>query len=134
MISTDYWLLPPDDYWRGYATTAYMDSYNVAEAEYYPPTHTIYLPGEWPRSEIQHGLILLHEGLHAYDHLVRKDGMPKPFWRRERNARLMEMRLIQRIGGPEFTTILDKLIPLVEEQCHRTGKEFSFDPLPGIKR
>lgn len=127
MISYDYWLLPPGDYWRGYATTAYMESYGVAEAEYFPPNQAIYMPGEWTRSEIQQGMVMLHEGLHAYDHLVKGKSMPKPFWRRERNARLMEMRLIKCIGGPEFVAYLDMLAPEVEVQYQRhRGDEFFF--------
>jgi hypothetical protein len=39
----------------------------------------VHLSGEWILSDLCKGLALLHEGLHAYDRLVRRRHMPKPF-------------------------------------------------------
>jgi len=125
MISIDYLTLPTDDYWRDFASPSSSVGRSVL-AEFYVPTHAIYLPGEWPGAEIQSALLLLHEGQHAYDHMVRGAHMPKPFWRRERNAQLMELRILKTLGGEEFATYLDRLIPEVERQQDTAASIFAF--------
>jgi len=125
MISRDDWILPPDDYWRAYASGVYLDGMGLAE--YYPPTRAIYVPGERLAAGEQSALLLLHEGLHAYDHLVRRERMPKPFWRRERNAQLMELRVIRRLGGAPLVAYLDRLMPEVERQRHAGPKPFLLE-------
>ncbi|SRR6266498_2187402 len=126
MISADYWTLPWDDYWRGYASPEENTWHRTGSAEFYPFTRAIYVPGEWQDTDFWKGRCLLHEGLHAHDRLVKKRRMPKPFWRRERNAHLMEIRILRALGGAEFANELDELIPEVERQRSQQKDGFRF--------
>lgn len=116
VLRSDVWLLPRDDHYRMYTTDENMRQRGNFKGEFHTPTHGIYLPGEWPRAKECQGLSLLHEGLYAYDVMVRRRHMPRPFRRRERNARLLVLRVLQGIGGQRFAGYIDLMIPVVAQQ------------------
>jgi hypothetical protein len=127
IVAVDSWLLPiGDDRQR------YGQAYRTDElyAEFIPSRQMMHLSGEWRLSDLYKGLTLLHEGLHAYDRLVRRRRMPKPFWRRERNARLLEYRVLRRIGGRRLTSHLDELLPRVRAEYARQQSAFRFELPP----
>lgn len=126
VISIDSWLLPHDDYWQNYATLRPSSKVPVGAATFIPGDRAIYMPGGWSRPERQRGLKMLHEGLHAYDRLIRKRHMPKPRWRRERNAEYLVVRVLRAIGGQAFTDYLDTLISEVASQYASSGERFCF--------
>lgn len=109
MLSQDLWHLPIGDHRHELARKCI----GTVGARFVPRERTIYLPGEIQLSELSMGLLLLHEGLHAYDRVVRRRRMPRPFWRREYNAVQLEMRILKAIGGSRFERYLEQLTPRV---------------------
>lgn len=107
MLSADVWRLPAGNRWLPFA------QYTAHEhvASFLPYNHAIYMSGEVMSSATWQGLKLLHEGLHAYDRIVRRRHMPKPAWRREANAQLLECRVLRGAGGNAFAKWLERQQP-----------------------
>lgn len=125
MLTSDTWR-----FWRGD-----HDFLHLAEADrrprptvavFVPTTRAIYLPADWPLSELAKGLVLLHEGLHAFDRIVWRRRMPKPFVRRERNAWLLQIRVLESIGRAPYANYLQKLVPEVANQLWKASDKESF--------
>jgi hypothetical protein len=127
IVAVDLWLLPVGDDRHRYGQVYRTDELS---AEFIPSRQMIHLSGEWCLSDLYKGLTLLHEGLHAYDRLVRRRHMPKPFWRRERNARLLEYRVLCGVGGHRLTSLLNELLPRVRKAYTRQQQGFRFELPP----
>lgn len=126
MITDDMWRLPRGEYVLRYAS--YSGDRVGAFASFYPANRAIYLPGEWSLSELSKGLLLLHEGLHAYDRVIRQRRMPKPYWRREYNALELEARVFLGSGGSRIRRYIDSLQAEVRRQHTSSASGFTFVP------
>ena len=125
VLSADEWRLPSDDQVRR-EFTGYARLPGNSLAQFSPLRRAIFMAGEWHISPLWRGLMLLHEGLHAYDRVVRRRHMPRPFWRRESNARLMECRVLMHIGGQPFFDYLDGLARAVITGSTPVGDVFDY--------
>jgi hypothetical protein len=128
MLGIDHWTLGPDDPRLGYASHERAGQYDEALGQYRPNSRVIYMAGEWQRADISRTLTLLHEGLHAYEHLVMRRHRPRSLWEEERDAILLQIRLIRNLGGPEFQAHLDAKLPEVKQQYDASSASFTYEP------
>jgi hypothetical protein len=80
----------------------------TALGSYYRDAQAIYVSVAWSTSLFWQMLILLHEGLHAYQHLVDRDLQDDRTHReqRERAAQALQNRVLYAIGGEAFAKLV----------------------------
>ena len=117
---TDALRLNPTDYFAHF-TRPYPTKHRYGA--YARKQRSIILSADWNLGHLWRGLILLHEGLHAYHHIVLGPNSPKPASRREQLAEHLEYRILAGIGGQPFLTYLDTFATEVAV-CEQNGLIF----------
>ncbi len=74
-------------------------------ASYYRSHRAIYWAADWPLSPLWRAIILLHEGLHAFQHLAMP-GSQRTRAGREDAATELEYRVLSQLGGRRFRNLL----------------------------
>ena len=105
VIGTDTFLLADDDMGKAYADPL---GQSPAFASYYRSHHAIYWSRVWSISSAWEGLLLLHEGLHAYHHLI-DPAAPTTRREREHTAVDLEYRLLCGRGGRGYQQLVAEL-------------------------
>lgn len=105
----DEWRIARDDYAYLYASTGRRGPW----ASYARPTRAIYCGGEWTADHRWPAIALLHEGQHAYEHLVEGKALTDPVWQREARARRLEYQALLGLGGSRLDQLLHRLRPQV---------------------
>jgi hypothetical protein len=85
---------------------------DVYSGIYVKSNRTIYLSVEWPTSEFWKGLLLLHEGFHALDHISGRSAS-MPLWQQEVRARRFESSVVAGLYGGRVDRIADKMAPSI---------------------
>ena len=91
-------------------------------ASYYRSHHAIYWASEWRLSPLWQSLILLHEGLHAFQHLAITDA-PSTRRAREVATTQLEYRLLMSLGGPAFRDLVDDLAINTKAQNRQAARQ-----------
>jgi hypothetical protein len=102
VIGTDTFVLADDDMGKRYADPL---GQSPAFGSYYRSHHAIYWSRAWNISSAWEGLLLLHEGLHAHQHLI---DAASPATRRERehDAVALEYRVLCGRGGRGYRDLV----------------------------
>ena len=93
-------------------------------ASYHRSQQTIYWARDWRLSPPCPSLILLHEGLHAVQHLAMADAPPTR-GAREVAATELESRLLMSIGGSRFRELIDTLARNSKTQNQQAARQDS---------
>ena len=110
---SDTWLMETDNPAQQFIAPG---RYATLDGAYYTTTHSIYFPADSQVQELWQALTLLHEGSHAYDHLIYLRPKP-PVWRGELRARRLEDEVVIGPKGAAFIKLLNT--PVVQ---HEIGK------------
>lgn len=100
--SIDTWRLLPDDVARQFTLPSRLAQ---TQGAYYKSTRTIYLAADGGLSPSWLSLLLLHEGVHALDHLHGKN---RDDWQTEWHARNVEYRVLRAQYGNALAEMLDE--------------------------
>lgn len=105
---SDIWLVEPGNPALQFT---HPGRFAAIDGAYYRSTRSIYLSADWEVGEFWQSLLLFHEAIHAYDHIVAH--RPKsPMWRAELHARRLEYMVLAGVKGKPFVALLDSAPPL----------------------
>ena len=95
-----------------------------AAASFMPDSRIIVIKSQVPCSEIWKGLLLLHEGNHAYCYIHERYDWQNDvvFSEKERDTHEFENRITAKIGGKAYDDFLEKLIVEIVEETKKASK------------
>jgi hypothetical protein len=104
--------------------------YGAWTAVYYGSDRLLYLPIDWPISYFAKAMLILHEGFHAMDDIVRGNGTLPP-WKGEVKARRLECSVLLGCYGRRLRSVFKALIPELKGAT-ASGDPSDFDFPPSI--